>query len=199
MKRVVRIDSCIQRSCRLGCVLLLMGIMSFAASTVGALPKDIVVATISTGNVFVGDVVVSPDGNYLYGTNNDNKTIMVVDTGTNEVVSTISVGNTPCGAAISPDGGTLYVSNAGDGTVSVIATATGTVSTTVAVGNFPEYLAVSPDGNYVYVPNAFDSTVSIIDASTNQVVATIAVPSGSANQAGFSQSGLNAYVSSPLL
>jgi YVTN family beta-propeller protein len=197
MKTVVRIDSCIQRSSRLASVFLSMGITSFVASTVEALPKDTVVASISTGNIYVGDVVVSPDSNYLYAANNDNQTIMVIDTGTNEVTSTITVGKTPCGAAISLDGGTLYVSNAADGTVSVIATATGTVTTTVTVGSFPTYLAVSPDGNYVYVPNAFDSTVSIIETSTDQVVATVAVPSGSANEAGFSQSGLSAYVSSP--
>jgi YVTN family beta-propeller protein len=194
MEKVFGTDFIINGSRKLACLFLSTGIMSLVASTVEALPKDTVVATISTGNIYAGDVVVSPDSNYLYATNNDNKTIMVIDTGTNEVTSTITVGNTPCGAAISPDGGTLYVSNAADGTVSVIATATGTVTTTVTVGDSPGYLAVSPDGNYVYVPNAFDSTVSIIDTSTDQVVATVAVPY-SATEVGFSQSGLNAYVS----
>jgi YVTN family beta-propeller protein len=193
-KKIVGINFCIQASRQLACVFLSVGTLSLATPPVQALPKDTVFATISTGNVYVGDVVVSPDGNYLYGANNDNKTVMVIDTGTNEVTSTISVGNLPRGIAISPDGGTLYVSNAQDGTVSVIATATGTVTTTVAVGDYPFYLAVSPDGSYVYVPNANDATVSIIDTSSDQVVATVAVPH-SASEAGFSQSGLNAYVS----
>jgi YVTN family beta-propeller protein len=121
--------------------------------------------------------------------------IMVINTGTNEVAYTISVGKVPFGLATSPDGGTLYVSNGRDGTVSVIATATGTVNTTVSVGGFPENLAVSADGKYVYVPDVSNSIVSIIDTASDQISATIAVPP-LAQQAGFSQSGLNAYISS---
>jgi YVTN family beta-propeller protein len=195
VKTVIGIASSIRAGHQLASVFFSVGIMSLAATSADALPKDTVVATISTGNEYVGNVLVSPDSNHLYATNNDNKTIMVIDTGTNEVTSTISVGNLPFGLAISPDGGTLYVSNADDGTVSVIATATGRVTTTVAVGNFPARLAVSPDGKYVYVPNENDSTVSIIDTATDTVSVTIAVPQG-ADQVGFSQSGLNAYAAS---
>jgi YVTN family beta-propeller protein len=126
MKTVIRINSCLRANYRFTSVLLSVGILSFAAVPVRALPKDTVITTISTGNVYVGDVVVSPDGTYLYGANNDNKTVMVISTATNEVTQTIAVGNLPFGVAVSPDGSTLYVSNADDGTVSVIDTGTDT-------------------------------------------------------------------------
>lgn len=192
MRAAVRINSCLRTGHTLAAVFLWVGIASLGAVTVRALPKDTVVAIINTGNEYVGGIVVSPDGQYVYGTNNDNNTVMVISTATHEVTSTIAVGNLPFGIAVSPDSSTLYVSNANDGTVSVIATATDTVTATVAVGHYPEQLAVSPDGNYVYVPNHDDSTVSIIDTATNTVSATIAVPRG-VDQAGFSQSGLYAY------
>ena len=195
IKTLIGIDSCLRTGHTLASVFLSLGILSFTTVNVLALPKDTVVTTIGTGSEFVGAVCVSPDSKFLYGTNNDNQTVMVINTTANRVTAKISVGNVPYGIAISPDGGTLYVSNAQDGTVSVISTARRTVTTTVTVGNYPEYLAASPDGQYVYVPNLNDSTVSIIDTATNSVSTTIVVPYR-AHEAGFSQNALTAYVSS---
>ena len=48
-------------------------------------------------------------------------TVSVIDTATNTVIATITVGDGPVGVALSPNGNRLYVSNSGDNTVYVIA------------------------------------------------------------------------------
>ena len=64
-------------------------------------------------------------------------TVSVVDTATNAVTATVTVGNSPAGAAASPDGSRVYITNNGGGTVSVIDTATNTVTATITVGTQP--------------------------------------------------------------
>ena len=77
----------------------------------------------------------------------------VIDTATNTVTATITVGAGPVGVAVSPDGTRAYVTNLGDDTVSVIDTATNTVTATIPVGDDPVGVAVSPDGTRAYVTN----------------------------------------------
>ena len=62
----------------------------------------------------------SLDGATAYVTNGDGGTVSVIDTATNTVTTTITVGDFPRGVAFSPDGTTAYVVNTGPGTVSVI-------------------------------------------------------------------------------
>jgi YVTN family beta-propeller protein len=102
----------------------------------------------------------------------------VIDTATNTVGSTITVGTDPTGVAVTPDGSKAYVANYGTiaspaNTVSVIDTATNTVGSTITVGLGPVGVAVTPDGSKVYVANQRDGTVSVIDTATNTVGSTI--------------------------
>ncbi|WP_292387683.1 PKD domain-containing protein [Methanosarcina sp. UBA5] len=108
-------------------------------------------------------------------------TVSVIDTATNTVTATVTVGSSPYGVAVNPDGTKVYVANLGSSTVSVIDTATNTVTATVNVGNYPWGIAVTLDGTKVYVANLGSNTVSIIDTATNTVTATVpvgSVPSG---------------------
>ena len=96
-------------------------------------------------------VAVTPDGSTAYVVHRDfSGTVSVVNTGTNTVIDTITVGDGPNGlnsVAISPDGATAYVANFSDNTVVVIDTATNTVIDTITVGVNPREVAVRPDGN----------------------------------------------------
>jgi YVTN family beta-propeller protein len=111
-----------------------------------------------------------------------NGTVSVIDTATNTVVATVTVGGFPAGVAVTPDGKLVYVANGRSpppiGSVSVIDTATNTVVATVPVGNAPEGVAVTPDGKHAYVANAISGNVSVIATPTNMVVATVAVGGG---------------------
>ena len=74
------------------------------------------------------------EARYMLRINGAN-TVSVINTATNTVTATITVGTYPYGVSVSPDGSKVYVANNGDGTVSVINTATNTVTATITVGD----------------------------------------------------------------
>lgn len=78
-----------------------------------------VIDTISVGDAPLG-IAVTPNGSYVYVTNQDDDTVSVIRTSDNTVVDTISVGDGPYGIAVTPNGNYVYVTNFIDDTVSVI-------------------------------------------------------------------------------
>jgi YVTN family beta-propeller protein len=112
---------------------------------------------------------------FAYITNSGDNTVSVIDTATNTVTATVTVGALPFGVAVTPDGARVYVTNFGSDNVSVIDTATNTVTATVTVGGLPFGVAVTPDGARVYVANQDSDNVSVIDTATNTVTATVTV------------------------
>ena len=105
----------------------------------------------------------------------------MIDTATNTVTATVTVGDGPFGVAATPDGSRVYVANFTSGTVSVIDTATNAVVATVTVEDGTQGVVVTPEGSRVYVTNRSAATVSVIDTATNLVTATVTVggsPSG---------------------
>ena len=77
--------------------------------------------------MFLSAVAVTPDGKKVYVANNIDQSVSVIDTATNNVVATVTVGIRPTTVTIIPDGTQANVTNA-DGTVSVINTATDTIT-----------------------------------------------------------------------
>src|SRR5262252_2614495 len=71
---------------------------------------------------------------------NDNA-VAVLDTGTNQILSTIPVPTGPHGIVITPDGRWVYVSSDGASTVSVIDTTTDSIARSIEVGQTPHGLA----------------------------------------------------------
>ena len=63
----------------------------------------------------------------MYVTNLNDDTVSVIDTATNTVLKTITVGNGPVGIEYDPINKRMYVTNSADDTVSVIDTTTNTV------------------------------------------------------------------------
>jgi YVTN family beta-propeller protein len=108
--------------------------------------------------------------------NHGDGTVSVLDTASNVVVATVTVGSEPAGAAVAPSGARAYVTNqAATGTVSVIDTAVNGVVATVTVGARASGVAVKLPGNRAYVTNRDDKNVSVIDTATNGIVATVTV------------------------
>jgi YVTN family beta-propeller protein len=77
--------------------------------------------------------------------------VRVIDTASNGVVATVTVGMAPFGVAVAPDGAFVYVANLRSNTVSVIDAASNTVAATVPVGGAPRGVAVAPNGAFVVV------------------------------------------------
>jgi YVTN family beta-propeller protein len=84
---------------------------------------------------FLGSVQTLAQNAYI--TNDGSGNVSVIDTATNTVIATITVGTAPFAVAVSPDGGTVYVANIDSDNVSVIDTATNKVIATITVGNSP--------------------------------------------------------------
>ncbi|WP_269583371.1 autotransporter domain-containing protein [Roseibium sp. Sym1] len=147
------------------------------------------------------DLEISPDGSTLYVVDQFKDQVNVIDTATNTVTTSISVGDQPLGVAVSPDGSKVYVSNFSDDTVSVIDTATNTVTATLSLsfgatnGLGPDGVTTSPDGSFVYVANRSSGNLTVIDAATNTSVAIYTV-GPSTNGVAVSPDGAYLYVSS---
>ena len=105
-----------------------------------------------------------------YVTNRFTNNVSVIDTGTDTLVTNITVGPTPYGIAIAPSSRRLYVTNQGSNSVSVIRTATNRVVANISVGSSPIAVAVTPDGTRAYVVNQVSNNVSVIDTATNTVI-----------------------------
>ena len=99
----------------------------------------------------------------------------VINTSTNAVIATITVGDSPTGIAVSPNGAMAYVTNYLSNTVSVINTMTNTVISTIGVGVKPQGVVVHPDGTKVYVTNSTSTNVKVINTANNATLATIPV------------------------
>ncbi|HET9377945.1 MAG TPA: YncE family protein [Chthoniobacterales bacterium] len=104
--------------------------------------KTVLIDTL--GGLLIGNgVAVTPDGNYVYLSNQGNNNVAVLDTTSNTIVKTVPVGTSPSGLAVTPDGAHVYVSNQGSNTVSVIDTASDTVVATVPVAT-PGAISIVP-------------------------------------------------------
>ena len=140
--------------------------------------NETVVSTITVGGAGVFDgpgiVGITPDGTKAYVPTGPNL-VAIVDTFTNSVITTLTVGNSPIQSAVTPDGTKVYIPNFDSNDVSVIDTASNSIIATISVGGNPNSLAITPDSTKVYTANFGSGTVSVIDTATNTVIKTITV------------------------
>jgi YVTN family beta-propeller protein len=117
-------------------------------------------------------VVVSPDGNKVYVTNEENG-ISVIDVSTNTVAGNIPVfANT---VAVSPEASILYAVSTYDGTLTAINAGTYQVLGVVQVGPTPHGVTVNNEGTRIYVSSLDDGNVRVIDAAALNVIDTVKV------------------------
>ncbi len=103
-------------------------------------------------------------------------TVAVIDTASNAVVNTITVGRNPFGIAMSPNGAFAWVTNRDDDTVSVINTIADTVVDVKAAGQTPEGITVG--FGEIYVTNDASNSVSVYREIDFQPLATIPTGAG---------------------
>ncbi len=120
--------------------------------------------------------------------------VAVIDTGTNQVLTTIPVPGGPDSLLITPDGQTVYVSSTGDTKISVIDTTNDKVTGTIEVGAGPYGLAVTPDGKVLLAGVVSTGMVDFIELPGNTIVAQ--VPVDTPHNIGLSPDGKTAYVAS---
>src|SRR5262249_50419220 len=112
----------------------------------------------------------------------NNGQFRVVDTATNTVISTLTIGTQVVNIALNPSGTRAYLIDTA-GTLRVIDTSSVAVVATASTGLSPRQPAVSPDGAYVYTANVNSGTISIFSTATNTLV-------GTASNVGFTIGGI---------
>lgn len=102
----------------------------------------------------------------------------MINTATNQVVTTIMVGPKPLGLAVTPDGTKVYVAFSGvlpgdPGGLAVIDAASNTVATTIRTGQETTSVAVSPNGACAYAYVGSMNNVDVISTATNAIVKVV--------------------------
>lgn len=103
---------------------------------------------------------------WIYVSDYDNNSIMVINGTTNASIEPIPLGFKPANIAVSPDGKKLYVSDYGDDSVTVVDTTTNTTIDSFIPENAARScgMAVSPNGSYLYMTSA--TTTEFLKIST---------------------------------
>jgi len=91
----------------------------------------------------------------------------------NNLIATISVGDSPRDICISSDGAFLYVANYQSNTVSIINTEDCSIATSVNVPAGPNGICITPNDGLVYVACMSANSVAVIRTSDNFVIAEI--------------------------
>jgi YVTN family beta-propeller protein len=119
-------------------------------------------------------VAVNAETNLIYVANLGGS-VSVIDGGSDELITNVTVGATPRAVAVNPASNQIYTANFGDGTVSAIDGASNT-STAIAAGNIPFSLAVNPVTNKIYVANnVWYGTATMLDGVNGSLAATVPV------------------------
>lgn len=128
-------------------------------------------------------IAITPDGTKAFVVSQDEATVAVIDTLTNQRIGsliTIPGTATAQGIAITPDGSRAYVGGLTGNIIAIIDTTTNTfLSSIVAQGTSPNAIAITPDGRTAYIANLTSNNVSVLDIATGTFVgAAIAVGNG---------------------
>jgi YVTN family beta-propeller protein len=115
-------------------------------------------------------LVITPDGAKVYVSTNNSDVIAVIDTTTDTLTTSITIGTQPAGLAITPDGKHVVASVQGDGEAAIIDTTSDTVVAKTAVGK-AHNSAISADGTLAFVAS---------QATAAPAVDVVDVPSGTA-------------------
>ena len=133
--------------------------------------------TIDFGSILEG-VVLSPDGHWLYVSDNSSAGIAIIDTDINEIVSVIPDASQLTGLAISPDGNTLYAGTAFSSSVLVFDIPSQTNVANIPIGGYlVRYITMDCNGDELYVGN-FGDILSVVNTQNNTVEFQIPAPGG---------------------
>ena len=123
---------------------------------------------------------VSPDGKWLYISNEETAELSVLDVQSGKVVRKVEVGKEPEGVKIRPDGKVVYVACEGSNEVVAVATDSFNVLSRMGTALRPRSIVFTKDGTEAFVPAERGAVVSVLDAIRHKQIMTIMIPSTSA-------------------
>src|SRR5207248_119785 len=109
-------------------------------------------------------LVITPDGEEVFVSSDGASTVSVIDTATDQVETSVEVGQTPHGLAITPDGSQVWAAVFGTNQVVVLDAESYQVLGQISVPQ-PHNIAISPDGQTAYVASqqAGATSLAIVD------------------------------------
>jgi len=120
-------------------------------------------------------VAYDPANQYMYVVNFNSNNVSVINSTTDTVVQSFTVGNKPVSVAYNPVNQYVYVVNFNSNNVSVINSTTDTVVQSFTVGAEPIGVGYDPVNQYMYVSGEDTNSVSVINSTTDTVVPYINV------------------------
>jgi PQQ-dependent catabolism-associated beta-propeller protein len=123
----------------------------------------------------------SPPSKRIFVSNERDGKILVIDSITDEVISTIETNVRVRGIRLSPDQKKLYAAlsspmkkryNANNNKIVEIDTASGKITATYKIGSDPEQLSVDKTGSVLYASNEDAGTATAIDLKTGKILNT---------------------------
>ncbi|HEX3895020.1 MAG TPA: beta-propeller fold lactonase family protein [Rudaea sp.] len=110
---------------------------------------------------------------HAYVGNQENGTISIIDTGSDQVIKTVpekgKIGEKIQAVVTDPAEKTAFVVDAKGNSLVVVDLASGEVKQTIAVGRSPEGASLSPDGKTIAVCVEDDNVVTFVDVATQKV------------------------------
>lgn len=134
-----------------------------------------VVNRIAMPNTYPHGITFTPDGSQAWVRFLEQDVIVVLDTQTNTVASTITSVRQPVGLRFDSFGTRAYVASYVTGFLYMLDTASYDIVATVKVGLNPIDVGITPNGRWVFVTNGGSDFVSVIDADTATVVDQVPV------------------------
>ena len=119
---------------------------------------------------------LSPDGRWLYVSNEETAEMSVVDVAAGKVALRVPVGDEPEGVTVSPDGKVVYVTCEDDHTVVAVDTTSLAPLGRVIVGLRPRSIAITPDGETLFVTDENSASISVVSAARRTLLDTIRLP-----------------------
>jgi len=124
-----------------------------------------------------------PDSGEIFCSNFDSDSFSEIETQTNEVGGTYTIGSKPAFGIVGADGGTLWVSNFGADSINLWSIDDGQLAGSVRTGHAPDALAFSADQHLLLAADARSGDVSIIrtEGKNGAALFTILPAGGSPN------------------
>jgi YVTN family beta-propeller protein len=104
--------------------------------------------------------------------------LVAINTTTEEIVHTVTVGSFPYGMAVDPATKELFVVNTDSNNVSVIDTSTWGPASSVPAGSRPTAILADLTNDYLYLANAGSANVSVISLDSLHQVANVTIGHG---------------------
>jgi YVTN family beta-propeller protein len=113
----------------------------------------------------------------MYGISSATNSVYVIDSNSDQLITKITVGNSPMRGKFSAINNSLYVTNFGSDSISVINQNTNLVTGTIPLlpGSKPTALSITQDGLWLYDVNSGLNSVSQVDLTAKKVVNTFGI------------------------